>query len=97
MANDFGNEMRVKMLDFKEKYIAEKAIEFEVEKTKKKSKKPAMSEEFDPQNVILNISEVKVKYSDDILNEMLLYKLNTKICLMKGFILDGIPKNLENA
>jgi len=36
MANDFGNEMRVKMLDFKEKYIAEKAIEFEVEKTKKK-------------------------------------------------------------
>ena len=56
-----------------------------------------MPEEFDPQNVILNISEVKVKYSDDILNEMLLYKLNTKICLMKGFILDGIPKNLENA
>ena len=28
---------------------------------------------------------------------MALYKLSTRICVMKGFILDGIPKNHENA
>ena len=43
------------------------------------------------------IIQIIVRYPDEFMNEMLTYKLNSKICLMKGFVLEGYPKNIENA
>lgn len=42
------------------------------------------------------IFQIIIRFPDEYLNELLLYKLNSKVCLMKGFILDGYPKSLES-
>ena len=40
-------------------------------------------------------TQIDIRYPDSFLIEILQYKLTTKLCSLKGFVLDGFPKNYD--
>jgi adenylate kinase family enzyme len=81
LEGEFGDELRAKLAEIKEKMIEE----LEAEKKKKKKK-----EEIDYNAIV-------PRFPPDMLLKAYKFKLASSGCINKGYVLDGFPRTYEDA
>lgn len=82
-----GDELRAVSAECREKAVEQAQLQFEEQKTKKKTKKGA-EEEFDA-------AKVPFKIPDELVLRILQHKLSQQKCLTRGFVLDSFCKSLD--
>lgn len=90
LPGEFGEEVRNQLEETRTKMVEEAQAKFEAEKKKKKPKKGEEVEEFDP-------SKIKPRLNLDLLIKAYKWRLTQNDCQNRGYILDGFPKDYQNA